>query len=180
MAMKLRINNVNGQGIEMRYGIIVDSLAHIYTGMTIKIKDATALSRTSDLYILEDGEYCDAMPKNCVQLINKKQFDFFQPRTDFIKQFIAENDKEVDEKTPAATWNNTENCEYPTCETDEAISVWVVIDDEVVGAWYRNPRLNEFWFESDTGKEIEANLWIATASVTVKPTLPIAEKASQS
>ena len=87
--------SVNRKGNEMRYGMIVDSLAHIYTGMTIKIKDATELGRTSDLYILEDGEYCDAMPKKCVKLINKNQFDFFKPRTAFIKQFIAENDKEV-------------------------------------------------------------------------------------
>jgi hypothetical protein len=68
------------------------------------------LGRASDLYLLEDGEYCDAMPKKCVHLISKDQFDFFKPRTDFIKQFIAENDKETGEQHA----NLMEHC--PDCD----------------------------------------------------------------
>lgn len=66
-------------------------------------------------------------------------------------------------------WNNTENCEYPVGGSDEAIPVWVVVDNEVIEAWYRNPEMNVFWFESDSGAEIEANLWIETWSVNGKP-----------
>ena len=70
--------------------MVIDSLAHIYTGMTIKIKDVT--EHKCDFYILEDGQFCDAMPKKCVSLISKSLFDFFEPRTVLIKKFIADND----------------------------------------------------------------------------------------
>jgi hypothetical protein len=69
-------------------------------------------------------------------------------------------------------WNSTEDCEYPICDADEAVPVWVVVDDEVIDAWYRNPEMNVFWFEDDIGKEVEATLWIETLSLVGKPELP--------
>ena len=65
-----------------------------------------------------------------------------------------------------------ENCEYPNCDTDEAVPVWVVADNVVVEAWYRSPKMDVCWFEDDTGKEIEATLWIETLSLVGKPELP--------
>ena len=69
-------------------------------------------------------------------------------------------------------WNDTENCEYPVGDADEAIPVWIVVDGEAIEAWYRNPEMNVFWFESDSGKEVEANLWVETLSLVGKPELP--------
>ena len=70
-------------------------------------------------------------------------------------------------------WNNTENCEYPICDADEAVPVWVVSENKIIDAWYRNPAMNEFWFEDDNEKEIEASLWIETLSLVGKPDFPI-------
>ena len=76
----------------MKYGMIVESLAHIHTGVTVKIKSQTCEGCGSGLYLLADGEHCDAMPKRCIGIISKDLYDFFQPRTDAINKFIAEND----------------------------------------------------------------------------------------
>jgi hypothetical protein len=70
-------------------------------------------------------------------------------------------------------WNNLEDCDYPICDADEAVPVCVVSNNKVVEAWYRNPETDICWFESDSGKEIKANLWIETLSVVDKPQLPI-------
>jgi len=66
-------------------------------------------------------------------------------------------------------WNDLQGCEHPICDTDEAVPVWVVVNGEVVEAWYRNPIMNTCWFESDTGVIIEANLWIEQLAVDEKP-----------
>jgi len=72
-------------------------------------------------------------------------------------------------------WNDIENCEYPTCDADEAVPVWVVYGDEVIEAWYRNPSIDNCWFEFDSGGIIaHAHLWIEALSVVSKPELPIA------
>jgi len=73
-------------------------------------------------------------------------------------------------------WNDLESCEYPTCDIDEAVPVWIIVDNKVIEAWYRNPAMNECWFEDDTGKELEANLWIEALAVVGKPELPITKK----
>lgn len=57
------------------------------------------------------------------------------------------------------SWSIISNCEYPCCNWDEAAPVWVIYDGTIVEAWYSNPSLDEYWFESDTGEEIEADCW---------------------
>tara|TARA_R110002096_G_scaffold187772_1_gene367382 strand:+ start:512 stop:733 length:222 start_codon:yes stop_codon:yes gene_type:complete len=69
-------------------------------------------------------------------------------------------------------WNSVEDCEYPICDADEAVPVWVVVDGEAIEAWYRNPEMNDCWFESDTGKELEVTWWMESLSVVGKPDLP--------
>ena len=71
----------------------------------------------------------------------------------------------------SSKWNKLSNCEYPICDQDEAVPVWIVFNNKVIEAWYRNPEMNDCWFESDTGALIVADLWIETLSVTGKPEL---------
>ena len=69
-------------------------------------------------------------------------------------------------------WNNISDCEYPVCDPDEAVPVWIVSGKEVVEAWYRNPSMDDCWFESDTGNRIESDWWIESLSVVDKPEPP--------
>jgi hypothetical protein len=70
-------------------------------------------------------------------------------------------------------WQNIDKCEYPIGDADEAVPVWLVIKDKVVSAWYRNPDLNDCWFESDSGSELHAHLW-HERSDDKPPSLPVA------
>jgi hypothetical protein len=70
-------------------------------------------------------------------------------------------------------WNNIEDCEYPACQYDEHVPVWVVNEGKVISAWYSNPQMDVHYFYDDFNKEICANLWMETLSVIDKPELPI-------
>ena len=52
-------------------------------------------------------------------------------------------------------YSDIEECEYPCCDTDEALPVMVLHKGKEVEAWYRNPEMDDCWFESDTGKILD-------------------------
>lgn len=70
------------------YGMIVNSESHIHTGLTVKI-----IGETEGMYILAPEEYCNAIQKDAIGIINKDTFDFLQERSNRIKSFIDENSK---------------------------------------------------------------------------------------
>ena len=71
----------------MRYGMVINSLAHMHTGTTVRIK-----STIEGFYVLADGEHCHAMPTHCVELISEECFNFFIDRTEVMKKFLENND----------------------------------------------------------------------------------------
>ena len=46
-------------------------------------------------------------------------------------------------------WSSIANCEYPTCDPDEAFPVYIIWEVNEIEAWYRNPEMDECWFEND-------------------------------
>ena len=56
-------------------------------------------------------------------------------------------------------WSNIDDCQYPVCEKDGAVPVWILWKGNEIEAWYRNPKMNECWFESDTGAVLEGSFW---------------------
>lgn len=70
-------------------------------------------------------------------------------------------------------WNDINECDYPSCDADEAVPVWIVSGTDVIEAWYKNPSMDDCWFESDSGSVIDAHLWIETLEVIGKPELPM-------
>ncbi|NQZ76396.1 MAG: hypothetical protein HRT61_09845 [Ekhidna sp.] len=70
-------------------------------------------------------------------------------------------------------YGNTENGVYPLCcAWDEAAPVWVIVNNEVVAAWYNNPRLDEYWFADDDGEILEATIWMDRTG-EVPPSTPV-------
>jgi hypothetical protein len=84
----------------------------------------------------------------------------------------------LEHKLTKQRWNKLSDCVYPTCDADEALPVWIVANGEVIEAWYRNPSMDDCWFESDTGSVIEADLWLEHSAE--KPALPATESVQAS
>ena len=57
-------------------------------------------------------------------------------------------------------WSSIDNCEYPICDVDEALPVYILWGGDEVEAWYSNPEMDVCWFESDTGEVFDgATTW---------------------
>jgi len=48
-------------------------------------------------------------------------------------------------------YSNIDDCEYPTCDVDEALPVYILWEGNEIEAWYRNPAMDDCWFENDDG-----------------------------
>ena len=59
----------------------------------------------------------------------------------------------------SVNWQQTDNGEFPTCEWDESVPVWVYHEGEIQHAHYRNPSLDNCWFELDNGEREFVNYW---------------------
>jgi hypothetical protein len=57
-------------------------------------------------------------------------------------------------------WNDTGKCEYPACDSDDVIPVYILWEGNEIEAWYRSPKMDDFWFESDTGDLLDGvTMW---------------------
>ena len=52
-------------------------------------------------------------------------------------------------------WNDIEKGEFPDSEDTYATPVYILWEGNEIEAWYRNPSMDECWFESNTGALLE-------------------------
>ena len=57
-------------------------------------------------------------------------------------------------------YGNINDCEYPVCDLDEVLPVYILWEGNEIEAWYRNLDMYDCWFESDTGAVFDgAIMW---------------------